>query len=91
MTCGGPAQSDGEMKPGSKGLALTPGQFNSIRQAEPAISAALAAGDTEFELTLSERCGAATVLWSLRFICMQCQCARCLVWTSGSWSLSQVA
>ena len=63
--------SDGELKPGSKGLALTPGQFNSIRQAEPAISAALAAGDTDFELPLSERCGAATVLRS----CMQCQCA----------------
>ena len=72
MTRVGPVQSDGEMKPGSKGLALTPGQFNSIRQAEPAISAALAAGDTDFELPLSERCGAAIVLWSWRFNCMQC-------------------
>jgi len=50
-------QSDGELKPASKGLALTPEQFNAIRDAEPAISAALAAGDTAFELALSSKCG----------------------------------
>ncbi|KAK9826716.1 hypothetical protein WJX81_000817 [Elliptochloris bilobata] len=48
-------ESNGELKPGSKGLALTPEQFNSVRQAEPAISAALAAGDTSYEMPLSER------------------------------------
>ena len=56
-------QSGGELKPGSKGLALTPEQFNSIQEAEPAISAALAAGDTDFELPLSGRYGAAFRLW----------------------------
>ena len=89
MTCGGPVQSDGELKPGSKGLALTPGQFTSIRQAEPAISAALAAGDTNFELPLSERCGAATMLWSWRLsACSAGVHCMWLIWNNCSLSLS---
>ena len=49
-------QSAGQLKPGAKGLSLTPEQFASVRQAEPAISAALAAGDTSYELPLSDKC-----------------------------------
>ena len=49
-------QSAGQLKPGAKGLALTTEQFASVRQAEAAISAALAAGDTSFELPLSDKC-----------------------------------
>ena len=46
----------GQLKPGAKGLSLTPEQFASVRQAEPAISAALAASDTSYELALSDKC-----------------------------------
>lgn len=49
-------QSAGQLKPGAKGLSLTTEQFASVRQAEPAISAALVAGDTSYELPLSDKC-----------------------------------
>ena len=64
-------QRDGELLPSKKGIALDPVEFYRIRQAEPKISAALAADDVDYELELGLQCGAA-VLWFPAAACTAC-------------------
>jgi hypothetical protein len=48
-------QKDGEMLPGSKGIALTPEQFQAVKSDAAEISNALQSADVNFRLGLSSR------------------------------------
>ena len=49
------AQKDGEMRPGTKGISLSPEQFKVLKEAAADISGALQAQDTGFRLALSSK------------------------------------
>ena len=60
-------QKDGEVRPGAKGISLSPDQFGILKGAAAGISAALQAQDTGYKLALSSRLGGLQqgVLWCI--------------------------
>lgn len=50
-------QKNGEMLPGSKGIALTTDQFKALKDGAEQINIALEAADESFRMELSNRCG----------------------------------
>lgn len=48
-------QKEGEMRPGSKGIALSPEQFKVLQAAADDVSAALASRNLEFKVALSSK------------------------------------
>ena len=85
-------QKDGEMRPGAKGISLSPDQFGILKEAAADISTALQAQDTGFRLALSSKYGGpasmcCTMSCMRRCLADQCGagrgCMMLLLWAGG--------